>query len=266
MSDNAMQLWRQGDDYEPFVGRWSRLVAREFVPWLGVANGVHWLDIGCGTGPLTETILSLAAPESVVGVDLSADFVAFARSRSDDPRASFAVADAIDLPLPDGAVDAAVSGLVLNFVPDPTAAVREMARVLRPGGTLGIYLWDYAGEMQMLRHFWDAAVAQQSAALPHDEGVRFGALCQPTALDLLLREAGLTNIATTAIDVPTRFASFDDYWVPFLRAQAPAPAHVASLTDEDRGALRESLRQRLPIAADGAISLIARAWAVQGRR
>ncbi|MFN8592749.1 MAG: class I SAM-dependent methyltransferase [Thermomicrobiales bacterium] len=258
-----MQLWRQGDDYEPFVGRWSRVVAREFVPWLGVAYGCRWLDVGCGTGALTETVLALAAPESVVGVDRSADFVAFARSRIEDPCARFIVADAMDLPLPDGAVDAVVSGLVLNFVPDPGRAVREMARLLRPGGTLGIYLWDYAGEMQMLRHFWDAAVAQDSAALAHDEGERFGALCRPDAMTVLLRDGGLTNIETSAIDIPTRFADFDDYWTPFLRAQAPAPAHVASLAEEARAALRERLRRRLPTAPDGSISLIARAWAVK---
>lgn len=263
---NDAKLWRQGDDYEPYVGRWSRPVVREFVAWLGVADGARWLDVGCGTGALTETVLALAAPAAITGIDQSADFVAFARGTNTDSRANFAVADAVALPFAAGELDAVGSGLVLNFIPAPARSVAEMARVLRPGGTVGLYVWDYAGEMQMLREFWDAAVARDPAARALDEGERFGALCQPAALATLLRDAGLNEVDTRVIDVPTRFANFDDFWTPFLRAQAPAPHYLMSLSDAAREALRDDLRQRLPIAADGSISLVARAWAVQGRR
>jgi ubiquinone/menaquinone biosynthesis C-methylase UbiE len=137
----SAEVWAAGDAYEPYIGRWSRLVARGFLAWLGVARGAVWLDVGCGTGALAGAALEAADPAALVGLDPSAGFVAHARARLGDPRARFLVADARRLPLADAVVDAAVSGLVLNFVPDPAQAVREMARVTRPGGRGGAHLW-----------------------------------------------------------------------------------------------------------------------------
>ena len=259
-----MSIWAIGEAYEPYVGRWSRAVAREFLAWLAVPPGAHWLDVGCGTGALSATILAHASPAVVTGIDSSEGFVAHARQHVPDPRASFRLADAQDLPFSPHSFDAAVSGLVLNFVPQPERAVAEMARVTRPGGIVATYLWDYAGEMQLMRHFWDAAAALDPAAEPLDEGRRFP-LCRPEPLERLFTGAGLQDVAVRAIDVPTVFRDFDDYWSPFLGGQGPAPAYAMSLPEPSRAALRDHLRATLPAAADGSIPLIARAWAARGR-
>jgi SAM-dependent methyltransferase len=255
-------VWASGDRYEPYVGRWSRRVARDFVAWLGMPAGKRWLDVGCGTGALAETALALAAPAAVLGIDPSEGFLANAKRYVTDPRARFDLAGAEALPVADGAVDVAVSGLVLNFVPDPAKAAREMRRAVVPGGTAAAYVWDYAGEMQMMRRFWDAAVALDPDARAKDEGARFP-LCQPDALAALFEGAGLRNVETRAIDVPTVFKDFDDFWSPFLFAQAPAPAYCMSLREEKRAALRDHLRKTLPARPDGSIHLIARAFAVR---
>lgn len=262
MAERA-EVWAVGSAYEPYVGRWSRLVAGEFVAWLRVADGARWLDVGCGTGALSQTVLGTASPAAVVGIDPSAGFVAYARARLADRHARFTVADARRLPVADGRVDAVVSGLVLNFVPDPDQAVREMARVTRPGGQVAAYVWDYAGKMELIRRFWDAAAARDPAAVELDEGRRFG-LCRPQPLARLFQDAGLVEVRARPIDVPTRFRDFDDYWTPFLGGQGPAPSYTMALPEPRRAALREALRARLPIAPDGSIPLIARAWAVAG--
>jgi SAM-dependent methyltransferase len=253
--------WALGAAYEPYIGRWSRLVAGEFVAWLGVAGGAAWLDVGCGTGALSQTVLAAADPALVVGVDPSAGFLAHAQARLDGDRARFAAADARRLPVGHARFDAVVSGLVLNFVPDPAQAVREMARVTRAGGRVAAYVWDYAGRMELVRHLWDAAAALDPAAAELDEGRRFE-LCRPEPLGRLLAGAGLAEVEVRPIEVPTRFRDFDDYWRPFLGGQGPAPGYVLSLEEPRRARLREELRRRLPAAADGSIPLVARAWAV----
>jgi SAM-dependent methyltransferase len=255
--------WARADAYEAYVGRWSRQVAPRFLAWLAVPEGGRWLDVGCGTGALSEAILTAAAPTEVVGVDPSPAFVAHAAERIPGPRASFGEGDAEHLPVEDGSFDAVVSALVLNFVPDPPAALREMRRATRAEGTVAAYVWDYADGMQLMSHFWDAAVEQDPAADPLREGLRF-AMCRPESLRNLFAGVGLHRIAVDAIVVPTVFADFDDYWSPFLGGQGPAPAYALSLTDDARSALREALRARLPVEDDGSIRLSARAWAVRG--
>jgi SAM-dependent methyltransferase len=257
--------WSSGDAYEPYVGRWSRLVAQQFLAWLDTAPESNWLDVGCGTGALTQTILGLMQPRSVRGLDLSPDYAAYAREHTPDPRASFAVADAQSLPEADASYDTAVSGLALNFVPQPERAAKEMVRVTRQQGVVAVYVWDYAGDMQFMRYFWDAAVALDPAAALLDEGRRFS-LCQPDRLVALFADAGLRAIMTCAIDVPTLFRDFDDYWTPFLGGQGSAPTYAMSLSEERRAELRERIRAQLPVDADGSISLRARAWAVKGMR
>jgi hypothetical protein len=155
-----------------------------------------------------------------------------------------------------------VSGLVLNFVPDQLAALREMARVAGSAGTIAAYVWDYAGKMELMRYFWNAAVELDPDAGKMDEGVRFPQ-CRPEALEALFTRAGLHDVEVKAIDIPTLFASFDDYWQPFLGGQGPAPAYVMSLDETARARLRDRIRERLPARADGGISLIARAWAAR---
>lgn len=259
-----MDVWARGDAYERYVGRWSRLVARELLTWLGQPAGLRWLDVGAGTGALSQAICGVASPREVVAIDQSKDFVAYTRERLADSRVRFQVADAQALPFPSPEFDVAVSGLVLNFIPAQARALGEMRRAVRPGGTVAIYVWDYAGAMQLMRYFWDAAVALDPGALELDEGRRFP-ICKPEPLVALFHQVGLRDVESRAIDVPTVFRDLDDYWTPFLGGQGPAPGYCMSLPEERRAALREHIRAGLPVRSDGSIHLIARAWAVRSR-
>lgn len=263
--DKSPGRWSRAAIYESYVGRWSRNVAREFVGWLQPKPGAIWLDVGCGTGALSQTILAMADPSAVKGVDPSAPFLAHAQERINDPRFTSEVGDARALPVPNEAFDMIVGGLMLNFVPaaEQEKAVREMRRAGKPGGTVAVYVWDYSGGMQLMRYFWDAAVALDPAVRHLEEGLRF-ALCNPEPLGALFNAAGLIDVDVRAIDIPTVFTDFDDYWTPFLGGQGPAPEYTVSLDEDRRNALRDSLRATLPIEPDGSIHLIARAWAVQG--
>lgn len=262
----AGDVWTSGDAYESYVGRWSRAVARVFLDWLAVADGRRWLDVGCGTGALSEEILEAVSPVAVVGIDLSPAYIAYAREHVVDHRARFDVGDARALRFPSGLFDAVVSGLALNFVPEPARAVAEFARVASQGGVVGLYVWDYTDGMELMRRFWDAAVALDPAARALDEGPRFADICRPEALTGIFTGVGLEQVDARAIDVLTTFVDFDDFWRPFLGEQGPAPVYVASLDEERRAALRARLRADLPVENDGSIRLMARAYAVRGRR
>jgi ubiquinone/menaquinone biosynthesis C-methylase UbiE len=255
--------WAAGDVYEAYMGRWSRPVARSFVEWLLPKPSAHWLDVGCGTGALTSAICQLSNPASVVACDTSEPFVNDARRRIPDPRVSFLLAGADDLPTRDGGFDAVVSGLVLNFIPDPEKAVVSMRERLRAGGCVAAYVWDYAGRMEFLRHFWEEAIALDPGAASLDESHRFP-LCEPEALASLFRAARLRHVETRALETSTTFKDFTDYWEPFLGGTGPAPSYVASLEPSRRELLRQRLQQRLQPEADGRIHLVARAWAVRG--
>jgi SAM-dependent methyltransferase len=259
----AHDHWQDGSAYEGYVGRWSRRVAERFVPWVGVDRGATWVDVGCGTGVLTRAIAELASPASVVGIDPSRAFLRTARAGLRDSRVEFIEGSGGALPVADESSAAVVSGLVLNFIQDVDAALLDMRRVARREGTVAGYVWDYAGEMQLLRTFWDAATELDPAAADLDEGVRF-ALCRPEALERAFASAGLDEVEVAGIEVPTVFRDFDDYWTPFLSGVGPAPGYVASLDDEARGRLRDRLAETLPREPDGTIELIARAWAVRG--
>jgi len=263
MADQRKDTWAAGNLYEPYIGRWSRLVAREFLQWLGAPAHRAWLDVGCGTGALTQTILQDQHPRSITAIDPSAAFIDHAQAHTNDARVTFDVADAQSLPVQSASIDVAVAGLVINFVADPLLAVREMTRAVVAGGRVAAYVWDYAGKMELMRYFWDAAVALDPDAQHLDEGHRFP-LCKPAALVALLNQAKLRDVSAQAIDVATTFQDFDDYWGPFLGGQGPAPGYAMSLSEQGRGALRERIFETLPIASDGTIPLTARAWAVRG--
>jgi SAM-dependent methyltransferase len=263
MAEPRSEVWAIGDAYEPYVGRWSRLIARELVAWLGVSTRSRWLDVGCGTGALTQAILDGVDPSGVTGVDSSEGFLAAARRRITSAAARFELGDACALPVASACVDAAVSGLVLNFIAKPIDAVREMVRATRSGGCVAVYVWDYAGDMQLMRRFWDAAIAVDPDAVELDEGRRFP-ICHERPLGELFESAGLVNVAVRPIVVPTVFRTFEDYWAPFLGGQGPAPSYCMALAPDVRGRLREQLRTTLPTGTDGSIALVARAWAARG--
>ncbi len=253
--------WERGDPYEQYVGRWSRRVAPLFLSWLSIPAGRRWLDVGCGTGALCAAIVDHCSPASVAGVEPSEGFLESAR-RHLARRAVLHRGSATAIPLDDGSVDVVVSGLVLNFVPDQRAALAEMARVTAGRGTIGAYVWDYAGKMEFMRFFWDGAADLDADARRLDEGVRFP-LCRPPALVELFAGSGLNGVEVRAIDVATPFATFEDYWQPFLGGQGPAPAYAMSLDEAARARLLDRIRERIPVAADGSISLTARAWATR---
>lgn len=260
--DRVPGTWEQGGAYERYVGRWSREVAPRFVDWLRVRPDRRWLDVGCGTGAVCTAILDRSAPASVDGVDPSEGLLELAVDRLGS-RVTFHRADAASLPLDDDSFDAVVSGLVLNFVPDVDAALAEMTRVSADGGVVAAYVWDYSGRMQLMRWFWDVAVELDDSASELDEGARFS-VCTPEALTWRFAAAGLLDVETTGIEVPTVFTDFDNYWSPFLGGQGTAPAYAMSLEESVRDRLRERLRERLPTRDDGSIALVARAWAVRG--
>lgn len=238
-------------------------MAADFLRWLDLPTGSRWLDVGSGTGALTEAVLSSCAPAEVVGIEPSAAFREHAAAVVTDRRASFRAGDAHSLPVDDAAFDAAVSGLMLNFVPDQPRAMAEMRRAVRPGGAVAAYVWDYAAGMTLLETFWDAAVSLAPSAAAWDERARFEG-CRPDPLRHLFTDAGLHDIDVEGIVVPLDFAGFGDYWTPFLRGTGPAAAYTATLDDAGRAALEEALRARLPVDDDGSIHLTARAWAVRG--
>ncbi|BCY14133.1 class I SAM-dependent methyltransferase [Actinoplanes sp. L3-i22] len=259
--------WQSGDAYESYVGRWSRRVAKIFVTWLDVPANSRWLDAGCGTGALSAQI---PAPALLIGIDKSPAFLS-ALPRAGVPaapppnRVLACAGDAAALPLTDAGFDAVVSGLALNFVPRPESAVAELCRVAAPGATIAAYVWDYANGMAMMRHFWSAAAELDPDLGERDESRSFE-FCRDDVLADWWSAAGLHDVTTRRIEIPTVFRDFYEYWTPFLGGQGPAPGYVTARSPAQRDALRESLRSRLPTQPDGSIPLTAAAWAVKGRK
>jgi len=258
--------WSDGGSYEFLMGRWSRILAQRFVGWVQLPPDAGVLDVGCGTGAVSEA-LAKAGAGRIVGVDPSPGYIAHVSASvgRQFPHASFEVGDAMALRFPDDRFDAAVCGLVLNFVPDAAAAVREMRRVVRPGGVVAAYVWDYAGRMELIRRFWDAAVAVDPAAAKVDEGLRFP-ICNPEVLQETFEEAPLLRVETTNIDQPITFGNFDDYWTPFLGGQGPSGGYAMKLSEDHRARLRERLRSDLRTNPDGSIPMVLRAWVARGAK
>jgi SAM-dependent methyltransferase len=245
------------------MGRWSRQLARRFVSWLQVPRGAHWLDVGCGTGALTNAICGDADPASVVGCDPTESFIEYARDHSEDIRASFVVAGVGGLPSRAGGYGCVASSLALNFFPDPKAAVDEMRTLASHPGVVSACVWDYGGGMQFLRYFWNAVATVDPSARGRDEG-GLSPLCRPDALADLFGACGLANVRCEPIEIPTEFADFDDFWQPLLGGTGPAAVYVASLDGAHRARLAGELERVLPRGPGGTIALTARAWAVSG--
>jgi SAM-dependent methyltransferase len=259
----SSSLWAAGATYEDFMGRWSRALAPRFVSWLSVRPSANWLDVGCGTGALSDAVCAGANPASVVACDPSAPFIDYARRRQGSSLVSFVVAGVGQLPTRPGGFDSVTSLLALNFFPKPDAAIDEMRRLTTTNGTVSACVWDYAGRMEFLRCFWDSTAALDPSAAELDEGRRFP-ICRPEALESLFREGGLADVVSDSIVIPTRFATFAELWKSFLGGTGPAPSYVAGLDSPQREALATRLERSLRPEPDGAISLVARAWVVRG--
>jgi SAM-dependent methyltransferase len=253
--------WSAGQNYEHYMGRWSRQMAAEFLRWLAPQRRASWLEIGCGTGALTAAILAECNPKSILAIEPSKDFIAYARSMVVDQRLTFEIADAGKLPAADASIDIVTSALVLNFIPDRPAALAEMKRVLKPGGLLSFYVWDYpGGGMGFIDEFWRAAAAIDDKALALDEAKRFP-FCTREGLTALCRAAGLPPPAIEPLEIETLFSDFDAFWRPFTLGAGPAPGYCMALAEEQRARLKATLAENL--GTEGPIRLVGRAWAVK---
>jgi SAM-dependent methyltransferase len=265
--DTASRMFgNDSDAYERYMGRWSRLIAPEFLRNLDTSASASWLDVGCGTGNLTQAILESCDPASIHAIDTSSGFIDRARESVADQRVSLEMFDTETLPVDSSRFDVVVSGLVLNFIPEVELGIAEMVRAVKPGGTVAAYVWDYSGKMEIMRKFWDVAVGLDPGATKFDEGNREPALCNPEGLTAHFETAGLSNITVHSIDAEAHFVDFDDYWLPFTGNQGSAPRYVASLDLDARKSLEQNLRSSLSFASDGSLDLIARAWGISGKR
>jgi SAM-dependent methyltransferase len=245
--------------YDRFVGRYSRALAQQMIRAAGVAEGMRALDVGCGPGPLTRELAEVVGAESVAAVDPSEPFVEACRARV--PGADVQVATAESLPFEDDAFDAVLSQLVVNFLQDAPQGVAEMRRVAKPAGVIAACVWDYAGEMTLLRAYWDSARSLDPDA--SDEGVTMR-FAQPDELGELWRGAGLSDVVVTPLVVEAAYDDFDDLWSPFPTGVGPAGAYAASLDAQAQERLRVEYRLRLGDPT-GPFTLSARAWCAVGR-
>jgi ubiquinone/menaquinone biosynthesis C-methylase UbiE len=254
--------WTNAEHYEPYIGRWSRLVAPRFVDWLGVAPESRWLETGCGTGALTSAIVEHARPSRVLATDTSQHYLEHARRLVHDPVVDFRLESAEHVGLANGSVDVAVSALLLNVLVDPAVALAESRRVTRAGGTVGAYVWDYSYPLSAMRIFWDTAILLDPVARRLHEGRRF-ASWSSSELARRFRTTGFTGVEVLDIEIETTFADFGDYWEPMLGGQGPAPTYIASLEPEAVETLRSAVHRQLPFEDDGSVRLRSRAFAVR---
>jgi SAM-dependent methyltransferase len=257
----AETFHRPAEAYDRHIGRYGPGLARLLLAAADVRGGETALDVGCGPGALTGELVALLGAENVAAVDPSPPFVEACRQRLPGVRVEAATAEA--LPFADAAFDNALAQLAVNFLADAPAGVREMRRVARPGGTVAAAVWDYAGEMTLLRRFWDAAVALDPSAAALDEG-RSMRFCAPDELETLWASAGLSEVGVSPAVVSAGYEGFDDLWEPLELGVGPSGAYVAALPSERRSALKAELRKRLDTGAEP-FSLSARAWLVTGR-
>jgi SAM-dependent methyltransferase len=258
-----LKMFANADAYELFMGRWSRVLAPAFVAFARIDDGWHILDVGSGTGSLALEIAKRKPRCQITGIDLSPEYVAYMNSRHSNAAVRFEIASAQSLPYPAGQFDASLSLLAFNFVPDPYGALTELKRVTRRRGPICAAVWDYGGRMDMLRVFWDAAVALDPSADEADE--KHMPLCTAGELYQLWKHAGLAEVEDQALEITMIFKSFDDYWEPFMAGQGPAGAYVARLSLDRRMELRDKIKRLLPdYSIPGTFELSARAWAIRG--
>ena len=262
-TDAEAKMFTASAGYERFMGRWSRLLAPVYIDFAEVKNGDRVLDVGTGTGSVASAVQASMPGSEIVGVDPSESFIAYAQKSAGSTRSHFEVGDAQTLKFDDASFDNTLALLVMNFVADHGKAVAEMRRVTRPQGIVSACVWDYGGGMQMLRFFWDEAVALDPAIEPTDE--RHMKLSHQGELSHLWRQAGFNNVKEEPLTIEQAYSSFDDYWEPFTQGAGPGGAFVTSLSQERRERLEARLRKRLlGDRSDGPFKLKATAWCVRG--
>jgi SAM-dependent methyltransferase len=250
-----------GKAYERLMGRWSRLAGDKFLDWIDAPKNLNWIDVGCGNGAFTEVLIARCAPAAVTGVDPSDGQLAFARTRPGVKMAQFRVADAQSLPFPDNSFDAASMALVITFIPDPLKAAKEMARVVKPGGWVATYMWDFPGGGFPIR-----PIAEAARSLGLGEPVRPNVnASRRDDMRAIWQQAGITSLDMQVIRIQVAFSSFDDFWDSNSVPVGPAGKALADLSPDMREKLKARLREQLPVAADGSIAYEAFANAVKGR-
>jgi len=248
--------------YERFVGTWGRAAGSMFLAWLDPARGADWLDVGCGTGLFTELIFATCAPVCLVGIDPAPAQIAYASRKPIAAHARFRPADAQALPFQDARFDVVASALVINFIPDRLRALAEMRRVVRPGGLVGGYIWDFQAELSPSGPF-RAGLRDLVEDVPPLPGTEDSALGR---LEWLFTQAGLVEIATTSFDLTVEFPDFDAFWTAQTPGYAPTTGIVAAMDDRQRRRLHDAIRSRISGSADGIIRYPARANAIRARR
>lgn len=257
-----LEQWTSGPAYEQWMGRWSRLLAEQFLQWLAIPPDARWLDVCCGSGVLTEAIAERCSPRSVAGVDASSAQIAFANQHRRRPGISFDLADALSIPFPDASFDVALCALGLNYIPDPIRALQEMQRVTTANGLIAVYVWDYSEGATFLRHFWDAAASVDREA-PHFDQARRFPMCTLEGLRKLFESAHCQRIELKALEIVTRFENFEDYWTPLLSGQGTAPNYLATRSEKVRAEIRDRLKSSFQAGESESIELPARAWAAR---
>ncbi len=267
MTGTPSSMYRASDGaaYERFLGRWSRRLAGPFAEFARPVDHGRVLDVGCGTGSLALALAGSRAPARIAAIDIAAPYIAFARSRPAAAGIGFAVGNACRLPYADGSFATALAQLSLNFVPDAAQAVREMRRVVRPGGVAAAAVWDFRGGLVFQRLFWDTAAGLDPGAGAARDRLFSGPLALPDGLPVLWHDAGFAAVERGSITIRMEYARFADYWEPLLGGQGPVGAYVEGLPPERRRLIEERVRAAfLSGAPDGARSLTATAWAVRG--
>jgi ubiquinone/menaquinone biosynthesis C-methylase UbiE len=257
----APALFSDGKAYERLMGRWSQLAGKVFLDWLALPKGLHWLDVGCGNGAFTETLIAHGAPAEVTGVDPSEGQLAYARTRPGAKLAKFQMAGAQDLPFADKSFDAAIMALVISFVPDPAKAVSEMTRVVRPGGMVATYMWDIPGGGLPVQPI-NEAMRSMGLGTPLPPGAD---VTRQDSMRALLEKAGLQSVETRAIRIRVEYSGFDDFWDSNSPPIGPSGKAIHELSPAMREQFKAELRKHLPQGPDGRISYESFANAVKGR-
>ncbi|MGA8952897.1 MAG: class I SAM-dependent methyltransferase [Xanthobacteraceae bacterium] len=254
-------LFTDGKAYERLMGRWSQVAGAKFLDWVAPPQGLHWIDVGCGNGAFTEVLIARTAPRAITGIDPSDGQISYARARPAAKLAQFRIADAHELPFAANSFDAASMALVITFLSDPLKAAREMARVVKPGGVVASYMWDFPGGGFPIRPL---GAAMKSLGLSEPPRPNVEASRRET-MEALWGEAGLQAVETTVIRIRVAFVDFDDFWNSSTVPVGPSGKALSEMPPSTREQLKARLREQLPIAADGSIAYEAFANAVKGR-
>lgn len=266
LAENSPHTWSNSDAYEAVMGRWSRIAADEALNWLALPPGLRWIEIGCGTGALTEAILTNGDPAEIFAIDPSPDFLAQAAKRIRDKRVTFRSGGVEELKGPNERYDISIAGLVLHFMTDPHQGLAAMTRAVRPGGTVAGYIWDVACAEQFTSPFWRAAGSLESSAKTWEPLYRLQ-LNSVERVTELFTNARLAQVAVATLDFPVVFRDFADYWEPgLLDGSSPIQRYIRTLSQDQQAALRERLREQLPTAHDGSIPLRGRLWIARGTK